>query len=226
MDNQILLDGWSAAGPPHQRLDRLLCALASTDGIVPEVLARDTLGMRNQRLLRLHARYGGGALEAVAKCPACETLNEFALPGDVLLALPAPPADAAATIGAARFRLPRMSDLLSDDPRPLVERCCETGSLPSAGSVAQAGDLLDALDPAANPVFDLACSACGTAYRAAVDVAGFVASALDRLIARLLREIDMIASAYGWSEPAILALPADRRRRYVDMIAARGGGVR
>ncbi|MBO9713881.1 MAG: hypothetical protein J7495_13305 [Sphingomonas sp.] len=216
---QILLDGWPGGGPPHQRLDRLLRALASGEGAG---LGRDTLGMRNQRLLRLHAELGGGALEAVAKCPACGTDNEFALPGDALLALPLPASDAAATIGAARFRLPRMDDLLSDDPRPLAVRCCDGRRAPSAASIVQAGEALDALDPAANPVFDLACSTCGGAYRAAVDIAGFVAAALDRVATRLLHDIDTIAAAYGWSEQAIAALPADRRRRYVEMIAARG----
>jgi hypothetical protein len=222
MDLQILLDGWRIGGPPHPRLDRLLRALAPGDG---DALGRDTLGMRNQRLLRLHARFGGGTLEAVATCPSCGTVDAFALPGAALLALPPPPADAAAQLGALRFRVPRMDDLLGDDPRPLVERCCAGAAALAPDAIAQAGDALDALDPVANPVFDLVCSACGTAYRAAVDIAAFVAEALDRCAARLLREIDMIAAAYGWSEAAIVALPAERRRRYVTMIAARGGAL-
>jgi len=226
MDLQILLDDWQGVGSPHQRLDQLLRALAPGDGATPDPLGWDTLGMRNQRLLQLHAQLGGGTLEAVAKCPACDTLNEFALPGDMLLGLPVPATDTVATIGDIRFRLPRMDDLLSDDSRPLVERCCDAKGAPSAGSVARAGELFDDLDPAANPVFDLACSACGGAYRAAVDIAGFVAAALDRLAARLLRDIDAIASAYGWSEQAIVALPAARRRRYVELLLARRGSAR
>ena len=43
----------------------------------------------------------------------------------------------------------------------------------------------------------------------------------DRLVEGLYRDIDTIASAYGWDEPTILALPADRRRRYVELIATR-----
>jgi len=235
MDMRLFFDGWRGGGPPHRRLDRMLRALAPDDGaeapgrdtlgqdtLGQDTLGQDTLGMRNQRLLRLHADLGGGPLEAVAKCPACATVNEFALPGDLLLALPAPTPDAAAMIGGVRFRLPRMDDLLSDDPRPLAERCCEAAPAPSADDVARADAALGALDPAADPVFDLVCAACGDAHRAAVDIAGFVAAALDRLAARLLREVDMLASAYGWSERAIAALPAERRRRYVEMVAARG----
>jgi hypothetical protein len=54
-----------------------------------------------------------------------------------------------------------------------------------------------------------------------VDLATFVARDLDRVVAALYREIDTIASAYGWNESTILALPAERRRRYVAMITAR-----
>jgi hypothetical protein len=52
-------------------------------------------------------------------------------------------------------------------------------------------------------------------------VAGFVARDLDRTLDRLYEEIHVIASAYGWDEAAILALPPERRCRYVSMIAAR-----
>lgn len=225
MDMQLLLDGWRGGGPPHRRLDRMLRSIAADDGADEAALGRDTLGMRNQRLLRLHHQFGGGSLEAVARCPSCGTPNEFALPGHLLLALPEPERDVA-TVDGARFRLPRMDDLLDDDPRPLAERCCETDHRPAPASVARAGEVLNDLDPAANPVFDLTCSACGLACRAAADIAGFVAAAFDHIVGRLMRDIDSLASAYGWSEQSIAALPAERRRRYVEMVAARGGPLR
>jgi len=224
MDAMTLLDGWAtgaaATGSAHARIDRLLRRIAPA-----AELACDTLGMRNQRILALHGMLGGGPLEAVAPCPHCEALNEFTLPAQDLLELPVPDERACIEVAGQIFRVPRMADLLGGADIPIAELCREPGADQSPLSpevIARAGTLLDALDPAANVVIDLACSACAAVYRASVDIAGFVAAALDRAVARIFHEIDTIARAYGWSELAIAALPADRRRRYVAMIEHHG----
>jgi hypothetical protein len=222
LNAQTFLEGWTASGPPHARLDRLLRRVNPVPPLGSESLDQDSLGQRNQRLLALHGATGAGPLEAVAPCPACAAPNEFALPAERLLTLPTPQADAAVEVDGRRFRLPRMADLLSPDPRPLSEQCLEGASSASDATVAQAGLLFDQLDPAADIELDLVCDGCGAAYRASLDVAGHVAAALDRLMARLYRDIDQIARAYGWNETAITALPAERRARYVAMIQARG----
>jgi hypothetical protein len=188
------------------------------------VLDADTLGMRNQRVLALHGALGEGALEAVAPCPHCDVVNEFALPVEGVLALPAPDAHRRVEVGGQGFRLPLMAELLRGDDTPIAELCREPGTATGPLSpelVARAGAMLDALDPAANVVIDLTCSGCAALYRASVDIAGFVAAALDRAAARIFHEIDTIAHSYGWSEAAIAALPAARRRRYVAMIGQR-----
>src|SRR5262245_62153891 len=65
-----LIAAWDPASraPPHRRLSTLL---ASCEGA--EAVAADTLGMRNQRLLRLHRALVGGALEARVTCAHCAT---------------------------------------------------------------------------------------------------------------------------------------------------------
>jgi hypothetical protein len=40
------------------------------------------------------------------------------------------------------------------------------------------------------------------------------------LARRLEDEVHVLASAYGWTESEILALPDSRRRRYVDRITS------
>jgi hypothetical protein len=226
LDARTFLDGWTAGGSPHARLDRLLRRLdlatpVDQDSLGQDSLNQDSLGQRNQRLLALHDATGAGALEALAPCPACAAPNEFALPTDLLLALPRPEADAAVDVEGRRFRLPRMADLLSVDSRPLAERCLDGPAPAPAATVERAGRLFDQLDPAADVAVDLTCAGCGVAYRASLDVASHVAAAFDRLLARLYREIDLLAAAYGWNETAITALPAERRVRYVAMIQAR-----
>jgi hypothetical protein len=217
LDAAALLEGWRAGGPPHARLDRLLRRLAPAAAI-----ERDSLGERNQRLLALYLELGRGPLEAVAPCPRCGERNEFSLPADRLLSELAPAPDAAVEVDGRRFRLPRMADLLTQNPKPLPERCLESGGAASPETVVEAGRRFDELDPAANVAIDLVCATCGMAYGAALDVADHVATAFDRALAQLYRDIDAIASTYGWSEREIAALPSERRGRYVAMISARG----
>ena len=214
IDAAALISGWTGTGAPHARLDRLLHA-----ALPAELLATDSLGQRNQRLLALNAALGLPAPEAVAACPACGTLAEFRLPADDLLALPAPQTDMVEA-GGHRFRLPRMADVLAASPLPLAQRCHADGAPVPASIAEAAGRALDAADPAADVVIDLDCSACGTAFRAAVDIAALVADAIDRLVAGLYRDVDALARAYGWREADIVALPAERRRRYVAMVRA------
>ena len=97
-----------------------------------------------------------------------------------------------------------------------------------AALLARLGDAFDQADPAASIALALSCSECGADVPVAVDVAPLVADAFARLADGLLRDIDAIASAYGWGEDAVLALPQERRQQYVALIAGRRrpGGAR
>lgn len=220
-------------GPLHGRLEALLGCF-----VEPVLLARDTIGLRNQRLLRLHRDLTGAPIEACACCPHCHADNEFDVPEAALLALP--PADAGTIValpGGRTFRLPRVADLLSADLSPgapslpcQIALACEiegNGKLDTA-ALAELGEAFDAGDPAANLVLTLDCAECGSAFQSAVDIAVLVAAGLERMAEGLLRDVNCIASVYGWSEAQIIDLPAPRRRRYVELIATRRapGGLR
>ena len=66
----------------------------------------------------------------------------------------------------------------------------------------------------------IVCPACGAAYVADLDVAGFVWAELRASAQRLLGEVDTLARAYGWTEPDVLALGERRRAAYLEL--ARG----
>jgi hypothetical protein len=217
----------SSAAPAHQRLEPLVAALSPG-----EAIDRDTLGARNRRLLALHAALSDAPIEARLRCGQCGTDNSFVVPAAAILACPVP--DPAARVGIRvgsrrlTFRLPCMADLrvAAGDPGDalglIVARCRIGGDGPvPAAVVERLSARFEALDPAARIVVDLGCAECGAALRASVDLAEFVAAGVDRLVEQLQREIHVIASAYGWTEREILALPPSRRRRYVAMIAAR-----
>lgn len=220
----------SSGASAHRRLERLLTATESRSA-----LDCDTLGARNRRLLELHSSLSDSPLDARLRCSACQTDNEFQVPAAAILACPAPGSEARVRIGAGgarqTFRLPLMSDIhaaTGAPPRQALERIverCRIGPGPGGPIGAQAlerlADRFEALDPAARIVVDLSCAECEAALRASVDIAEFVAAAIDLVVDGLFRQIDAIARAYGWSERAILALPAGRRSTYVAMIAAR-----
>lgn len=227
----MLFDHWPiGSGVAHGRLTALLRALGAGDA----ALAADTLGARNRRLIALHDMWVGGAIEAQVACTACATMNSFAVPKDAMRALP-PAQDALVTVAYGgrelAYRVPTMADIeavgdATDVRLAMLDRCA-AGPVRVAAADLDAAALdaietaFDRADPLASIVVESACSECGAALAASVDLAAFVATDLDRLHAALLRDVDTIASAYGWGESAILALPAERRARYVAMIADR-----
>ncbi|WP_144400827.1 hypothetical protein [Novosphingobium sp. MBES04] len=220
------------SAPAFRRLDRLLGLDANLQDA-----AQDTPGGRNLRYVRLQAELGGGGMEAQAACPACAELCEFALPLGAMLESVPPASDLEVGIEARgerwRFRLPRMSDLAALPPgtelgHALAETCrLDDHGAPVPDLVVEAlGRELDAADPLATPVVELTCSACQTLFSASVDLASFVAREMDRLANRLLRDVHLLARAYGWSEEAILAIPPARRRRYLALIGQDSAPVR
>jgi hypothetical protein len=197
-----------------------------------DTAAADTLGLRNQRCLALHQALCGGRIEAQVTCPDCAAANEAELPVEDLLALPAPPA--AVTVetesGPTRFGLPRMAELAAlagggaEAAGALAARLAldgPNGPL-SPGAIASAAAAWEAADPAGAIALGVTCVGCGRAMTATVDPPVFVARDFDRLADRLMGEVDTIARAYGWTEAEILALPRERRQRYL-ALAATGG---
>lgn len=238
-DPLTLLDHWSVEPGPaaHARLAALLVARGADE----PALAKESLGERNRRLIALHDDWVAGEIEARVTCAACTTANSFSVPKAAMRALPPPPPDAVASVAhggrSLRFRLPTMADIaavagLGDTPAmraAMLDRCVlDRDAVPAPQLDAATIDAIEAefdrLDPLASIVVESTCSDCGAAIAARVDLAAFVAADIDRIHAALFRDIDAIASAYGWTEATIVALPADRRARYVAMIADRRAG--
>lgn len=194
------------------------------------------LGRRDARLLALRDATSSPLLDAVARCPACGERVEFALPAAQLLeAQPAVPMALERDGYVVRWRPPDSRDAAaaaaaSDAAAAhalLLERCvlaaggrdgevaaCE---LPAAIRAALE-ESIAAADPLAEVLVDLTCPACGGAFVANLDIAGFVWAELDRGARELLGEVDALARAYGWTEPEVLALSDRRRAAYLRLV--------
>jgi hypothetical protein len=92
------------------------------------------------------------------------------------------------------------------------------GPLP-ADLVRLVGEQLEELDPL--PCFAVVtlCPACGWQGEIAVDLEAVLLAGLHRAQRRMLADIHVLASRYGWREQDVLAIPPKRRADYRRMIA-------
>jgi hypothetical protein len=66
--------------------------------------------------------------------------------------------------------------------------------------------------------FAARCQSCGHRWEPAFDIGAFLWSELDVWARRLLHEVHLLASVYGWWEGDILRLSPLRRRSYLQMV--------
>lgn len=238
LDAAALLRLWEqgqGAAPPERAL--LLLAAAQPEAS-PSALAELPLGSRDARLFELRERLFGRALGSLSTCPHCGEQVELDLDSQ---ALRSPEASASELELEAegcrlRFRLPTGGDLLAcadcadaeAAEERLLSRCLleltrgEAGlgiaELPPA-VLALLLERMAAADPGADLELELACPACSSSWRSALDIASFLWTELQDWALRVLREVHLLATAYGWSESEILALSPWRRRFYLEMAA-------
>lgn len=233
LDAKAVLELWESGRGRHP-LDRaLLLADMAEPELAPERLATLPLGQVNRRLLDLRQRLFGAKLASMVRCPDCREMIEISLEVADFLALPERDETRALRLeeGGHVFRPPSLKDLaaLVNDPDrddsglALLRHCCLQGD-PLAPEVEEmlesVGRAMEALDPLADLDIQLACGACGAASSVRLDIGRFLWAEIETEARTLLREVDAIARAYGWSEAAILALNPARRRSYLDMVLA------
>ncbi|MEE1739336.1 hypothetical protein PUR49_22895 [Streptomyces sp. BE147] len=72
-------------------------------------------------------------------------------------------------------------------------------------------------DPTAEVTLNVVCPECGAATVAELDISFYLWTELDNWARDLLLDVHLLATAYGWSEPEILALSPLRRRYYLEL---------
>lgn len=233
-----LLDIWEtgARQPLAQRALRLLGA-AQPDASY-DALAQLPIGQRDAQLLTLREWLFGAQLLSVVSCPQCGERLQLTLNTPDLHVAPGAGSDTLSlTVKgySIRYRLPNSADLLvlancgsvEAGRTLLLNRCLQNVQHDNADQAIDAlpADVLEAItahmaqaDPQADLQFDLHCPACGHHWLAAFDVMAFLWNEIDSWAHRVLRDVHMLASAYGWSEADILEMGATRRQLYLDLI--------
>ena len=75
-------------------------------------------------------------------------------------------------------------------------------------------------DPQAEVELALNCPACGEGWQAPFDIESFFWDEIGAWARRVLGEVHVLASSYGWRESDILNMSAWRRQFYIDLIGA------
>lgn len=199
-----------------------------------------SLGQRDRHLLALHGAWFGGRFELAATCGRCgETLELDFTAADI--SAPVVEREAVTEIEAAGYRLrcrpPTSSDLLAvadlgpgeAGQQAMLERCVEAvdpdpqlgspGAWPEALRTA-AEEAMAQADPQAEVALAVNCPVCGHGWSETFDILAYLWDEIDQWAKRMLREVHVLASAYGWSEAEVLALGPVRRRVYLELNGA------
>lgn len=228
-------------GRGQHLLDRLLTILqAGWPGRSRQELADLSIGQRDRQLLDFRETHFGRLLKAYGVCPACQERLEFSLRTEHLRLEETQGSNHQEWTLAAggfevKYRLPTSRDLaaaaaLADIRSALgvvLNRCllAATHDGVPVGSeelppetIAQLTDDMARQDPQADVSLAVQCPACGHAWELIFDIGLFVWNDLATKARRLVREVHLLASAYGWSEADILTLSPARRQAYLEMV--------
>jgi hypothetical protein len=200
-----------------------------------------SVGERDARLTAMYRRLFGETLDAFAECPACAERLEYSMSTrDLDITAPAHENEPLALLCgeiSLRLRLPNSLDLSAAsecqsiaEARTLLARRCiveaqERGApvashaLPDS-IVESIAEHLGNADPRAETLIHLTCAACSHQWQVVLDIERFLWVKVAALAKRLLREVHVLARAYGWREADILAMTAIRRRLYLEMAGA------
>ncbi|MCU1228684.1 MAG: hypothetical protein JWO97_1568 [Acidobacteria bacterium] len=231
LPDEELLRVWDAArsAPAALRPALLLATLAGE-----AEASRMPVGARDRGLLELRMQLGGGAFEGIATCPACGTKLElvFSTP-PTSDAIPMSPLSIGGLL--IEFRLPDSRDLAAiagepsiDDARVRLAKLCVVSAMRDGVDVAlppfddeivaALSDAMSRSDPDGDLCVNVSCPDCAHAWDVLFDPATYVLSELDASAIAAMREVDALASAYGWSEQQILSIPRSRRAIYLGMV--------
>ncbi len=230
-------------GQPPPQLALALLSLAVPPASRDD-LAGLSIGQRDGFLLDLRESSFGPRAAGVTTCQACA--EQLELDVDIRELRAQPPADGEASSGGplavsafgyqVDFRLPDTWDLVSSiqhgdveaTRQALLERCIvdarhgdsrvPPGDLP-APVVEAVETRMGEADPQADIRLALTCPECASQWEATFDIVSFLWMELNAWASRILYEVHLLASAYGWRERDVLALSPARRRFYLQAVS-------
>jgi ribosomal protein S27E len=204
-----------------------------------------TIGERDALLAHIRACTFGGAVESVVACPVCGAMVGVTV--DVRTIFPDAPQIASGgetsrrsiEIAAGDFVVwavtPTVRDIktIASTAAPeegfqmLLRRCilraeklgtpCEVDDLPQE-VCALLEERIGEADPQGDVQLAVQCPGCEHQWSVLFDILSFFWNEIQMAARRLLREVHVLASAYGWTESEILTLSTTRRCAYLELV--------
>ncbi|MFD8716617.1 hypothetical protein ACFV2H_00950 [Streptomyces sp. NPDC059629] len=231
-DPSWTLAAWER-GLREDPLDRAVTLLSTVAGLGREDAERTELGVRDAMLATALERLTAGtAIWGCVRCARCGEqldvpVHPAALPRGPRYD-PARPLEVEVAGVRIAFRLPDTGDLRAlagtDDPRAgrwlLLARCLPDGA---DGIDEEAAALIEAAmeeaSPGASVTLAVDCPVCAASTVAALDIPALLWAQVQTRALTLLHEVHVLARAYGWTEPDVLALGPVRRAAYLELAA-------
>ncbi len=234
-----LLHIWEIGQSQSYTRKALLVLMAAFPNEV-ETLAQMPIGERDSKLLSVREALFGRDLISMALCESCGERLELAFrTSDIHASVDyAEQVDSELKLEVARhhvlFRLPNSVDLEAlEASRPtdaqafLLEKCIvkvtkgkkrlASSELPEEVAEAVMSKMAE-IDPQAEVQIALTCPACQNDWLAPFDILTFLWQELTAWAQRMIQEVHVLASVYGWPERAILEMTPLRRKLYLDQI--------
>ena len=195
---------------------------------------------RDRLLAAIYSRIYGGRVDSSTICAACHEAFDlnFKLADlmDTLAAstdaehIQAQPDGSYLLPGGVCFRLPTAEDELAvasmsgkDAETRLLERCLPApdvreGETDGEDFLTNIQSAMEALAPLADTELDARCPECSHLQQVHFDLQHYLLQALCNDRSQLMRDLHMLASAYGWGVNEILGLARSQRKLLVAMV--------
>ncbi|MGY6275043.1 T4 family baseplate hub assembly chaperone [Methylomonas sp. MgM2] len=226
-------------GMERSMFERANMLLQTSTGCTKDTFQTLTIGQRDSKLLDLREALFGRKVPCKITCPACNEWLELDLDiGDLRVSKDLDTVSDIHLLDSYEFtleyRVPNIGDLAFASvldatlaKNSLLERCVISAKkgndpiayreLPEETRSTLANALLEA-DPQSHLELDLTCPACEKNWASVFDITSFLWGEIHNWALRTLREVYLLASAFGWREVDILAMSPMRRQLYLEYI--------
>lgn len=204
-----------------------------------EELGRLSIGQRDGQLLMLREALFGREMPAMVTCPRCSERLELTCDTTQMHADLCDEVQETFSLSVAGydidFRPPTMQDAIAaaDEKDPtlssqaILRRCLlsvrhgdvsiTSAEVPSEVVEVVAQRMAKA-DSLADIHLSLSCPHCAHHWRSAFDIVSFLWGEIDAWARRMLSDVHVLASAYGWNERDIVTLSPVRRQFYLQAV--------
>ena len=214
---------WEAGVCVHP-LERAALLVSWIDGVSRETAAGMTIDQRDRELFKFCNYCFGPTIELMLVCEECgvESESAFAI-SDVLSTAPVPCEFSIVHSGRQlTCRHPNSHDLAcaisADNPRKTLLSSLVKEEEPDEAMLSMIEQHM--AEHAGLADFSIAnvCPDCGHVTETPFDILDFVWRRIRVEARRILRDIDVLAQAYGWTSSDILALSPQRRAAHIAMV--------